>query len=62
MQQFKGRTAVVTSAGSEIGKALADAAWERFGAVHLLCNNAGIVPARVSVRSGKPRSKIGNGA
>lgn len=93
MQQFAGKTAVVTGAGSGIGAALAalagaesmnlvladinladlesvaaklsapaillqqtdvadaaavqrlaDAAWDRFGSVDLLCNNAGVVP------------------
>ena len=33
---------MVTGAASGIGRALADAAYERFGAVHVLCNNAGV--------------------
>jgi NAD(P)-dependent dehydrogenase (short-subunit alcohol dehydrogenase family) len=34
MKEFRGRVAVVTGAASGIGRAL--------GAVHLLCNNAGV--------------------
>ncbi len=42
MEQFEGRVAVVTGAASGIGRALADAAYERVGSVHVLCNNAGV--------------------
>ncbi len=40
MELTAGKVAVVTGAGSGIG--LAAAAVDRFGAVHVVCNNAGV--------------------
>ena len=41
--------------------ALAEAAYERFGAVHLLCNNAGVFQAGVVVEAHASRLGVGAG-